>query len=413
MVKDKKLYDILEINPEATEQEIKKSYFKLSKVWHPDRNPPEDKEKATAKFQEISDAYNILSDADKRKLYDTTGMTDQNNNHGFDPADLFGAFGGMGGMGDMFGGMGGRRRQEDCMVEQYVTLEELFTNKKIPVKYKQKVFCNKCNGTGSKDGKSNECKGCNGKGQKIRMIKQGNMIQQITGGPCDDCGGTGEKVIKDNLCPDCFGNKNIIKEKTFELQLNKKLSNNDKIVVENMGHQLKTGTTNLVIIIKEQPHPVFKRRGNNLYIDMKLRLFQSVYGFSKTLTHLDGNNIVLKYDKMLSHMTTTMKISGAGMNSTGDLFINIYTHMPKLDRLDEQENNILKKLMIKMHLSEYVKDQNVSKNEEKLQTFNMIEIEKTAEKDRDTYDMDNGMAGGEMRGGEMRGGEMPAQCVQQ
>ena len=405
MVKDKKLYEILEINPEATEQEIKKAYFKLSKKWHPDRNPPEDKEKATAKFQEISDANNILSDPEKRKLYDTTGMTDEAGpSHGFDPADLFSAFGGMGGMGGMFngmGGMGGRRRQEDCVVEQYVKLEEIFTNKKIPVKYKQKVYCNTCNGTGSKDGKSNDCKGCNGKGQKVRMIKQGNMIQQFMS-PCEDCGGSGEKMLKDNMCPDCFGNKNIIKDKIFEFQLNKKLSNNDKIVVEQMGHQLKTGKTNLVIVIKEQPHPVFKRRGNNLHIDMKLRLFQSIYGFNKVITHLDGKNIVLKYEKMLSHMNTTMIVKGEGMDSKGDLYVNIYTHMPKLDRLDEQENNILKKLMVKMHLSEYVKDQNVSKNDEKLQTFNMTEIEThNNSQENDNIHED------------IPGGDMPAQCVQQ
>jgi DnaJ family protein A protein 2 len=310
-------------------------------------------------------------------------------------------------MGNMFGGMGGmggRRRQEDCVVEQYVKLEEIFTNKKIPVKYKQQVFCGTCNGNGSKDGKTNECKGCNGNGQKIRIIKQGNMIQKFMS-PCEDCGGSGEKVVKDNMCPDCFGNKTQIKEKTFELQLNKKLSNNDKIVVEQMGHQLKTGKTNLVIIIKEQPHPVFKRRGNNLHFDMKLRLFQSVYGFSKVITHLDGRNIVLKHDKMLSHMNTTMVVKGEGMNSNGDLYINIYTHMPKLDRLDEQENNILKKLMVKMHLSEYVKDQNVSKNEEKLQIFNMTEIETQNENSHEHAH--------EHEDNNMKGDEMPAQCVQQ
>ncbi len=396
MVKDKKLYDVLEIKPDATEQEIKKAYFRLSKIWHPDRNPPEDKEKCTAKFQEISDANNILSDPEKRKRYDMTGMTDDiGMGPGFDPADLFGAFG----MGNMFGGMGGmggRRRQEDLIVEQNVKLEELFTNKKIPVKYKQQVYCNTCNGTGSKDGKSNDCKGCNGKGQKIRMIKQGNMIQQFMS-PCEECGGTGEKIIKDNMCPDCFGNKNIIKEKTFELQLNKKLTNNDKIVVEQMGHQLKHGKTNLVIIIREQPHPVFKRKGNDLHIDMKLRLFQSLYGFNKVITHLDGRNIVLKYDKMLSHMTTTMIVKGEGMDSHSDLYVNIYTHMPKLDRLDEQENNILKKLMVKMHLSEYVKDQNVSKNEDNLQTFNMTEIQVKPENEQEDERMN----------------DIPTRCAQQ
>jgi DnaJ family protein A protein 2 len=414
MVKDKKLYDILEINVDATEQEIKKAYFKLSKKWHPDRNPPEDKEKCTAKFQEISDANTILSDPEKRKTYDTTGMTEDNmQGSNFDPADLFSAFGGMGGMGgmgNMFGGMGGgRRRQEDCVVEQNVKLEDIFTSKKIPVKYKQQVYCGTCNGNGSKDGKPNDCKGCHGKGQKIRIIKQGNMIQQFMS-PCEDCGGSGEKVVKDNICPDCFGNKKQIKEKIFELQLNKKYTNNDKIVVEQMGHQLKTGKTNLIIIIKEQPHPIFTRRGNNLHIDMKLRLFQSIYGFNKVVTHLDGKNIVLKYEKTISHMNTTMIVKGAGMDSKGDLYVNIYTHMPKLDRLDEQENNILKKLMVKMHLSEYVKDQNIGKNEDKLEIFNMTEIE-TPNTNKHENEHANGHANEYDEN--MKGHEMPVQCAQQ
>ena len=89
-----------------------------------------------------------------------------------------------------------QRHQEDCVVEQIVTLEDLYNNNIINIKYPHKVYCSKCNGTGSKDGKSSDCNGCNGKGQKVRIIRQGPMIQQVVG-PCDECNGSGEKINKE------------------------------------------------------------------------------------------------------------------------------------------------------------------------------------------------------------------------
>ncbi len=383
MVRDTKLYDILEVKPDATEQEIKKAYKDLSKKWHPDKHPPETREEATKKFQEITGANSILSDPDKRQKYDEFGMDGENmpNMGGFNPADIFGSmFGGMGGMPGMPGfgfpgSMPGMRRQnnhEDCVVEKEVTLEDLFEGRKININYSQKHHCHKCNGTGSKDGKSNECKGCQGKGQTVRMIRQGPMIQQFVA-PCEECGGVGEKPVKHNLCEECHGNKFLIKDKVFELLLNKKLQHNNKLVINEMGNHYKNGKSNLVVIIKEKPHETFKRNGKDLHTDMRLRLFQSLYGFTKLIKHLDGRQLVIKQEKMLSNMDTTFLIKNEGMG--GDLYVHITTYMPKLERLDEQENNILKKLLIKAHLSEFQKEQNILKNEDKLTHVEIKEVE--------------------------------------
>ncbi len=385
MVRDTKLYDILGIKPDASEQEIRKAYKDLSKIWHPDRHPPETKEEATKKFQEITGANSILGDPAKRQKYDEFGMDGENmpDMSGFNPADIFGSmFSGMSGMPGMpgfggFGGMpgfGGRRQQnnEDCVVEKAVTLEDLFEGKKVNINYTQKHYCHKCNGTGSKDGKSNECKSCQGKGQTVKMIRQGPMIQQFVV-PCEDCGGIGEKPSKNNLCEECHGNKFLIKDKVFELLLNKKLQNNNKLVIEHMGNHYKNGKSNLVVIIKEKPHETFKRNGKDLHIDIRLRLFQSLFGFTKLIKHLDGRQLVITQDKMLSNMNTTFLVKNEGMG--GDLYIHITTYMPKLERLDEQENNILKKLLIKAHLSEYQKEQNILKNEDKLTHVEIKEIE--------------------------------------
>ena len=379
MVRDTKLYDILEIKPDATDQEIKKAYKDLSKKWHPDKHPPETREEATKKFQEITGANSILSDPEKRQKYDEFGMDGENmpNMNGFNPADIFGSMfnmqGGMhGGMPFGFPGMRRQNNHEDCVVEKEVTLEELFEGKKVNINYTQKNYCHKCNATGSKDGKSNECKACHGKGQTVRMIRQGPMIQQFVA-PCEDCGGIGEKPSKNNLCEDCHGNKFLIKDKVFELLLNKKLQHHNKLVINDMGNNYKTGKSNLVVIIKEIPHEIFKRNGKDLHIDIRLRLFQSLYGFTKMIKHLDGRNLVIKQEKMLSNMNTTFLIKNEGMG--GDMYVHITTYMPKLERLDEQENNILKKLLIKAHLSEYQKEQNILKNEDKITHVDIKEVE--------------------------------------
>ncbi len=400
MVKDTKLYDILEIKPDATEQEIKKAYHVLSKKWHPDRHPPETKEEATRKFQEITGANTILSDPEKKQKYDEFGMDGENIPNGFNPADIFGNLfsGGMPGMPGMpgfggfgfpgFGGGNNRRQQnhEDCVVEKQVTLEELFEEKKININYTQKQYCHKCNGTGSKDGKSNECKSCHGKGQTVKMIRQGPMIQQFVAA-CEDCGGIGEKPSKNNLCEECHGNKFLIKDKVFELLLSKKMQNNNKVVIENHGNYYKNGKSNLVVIIRELPHETFKRSGKDLHTEIRLRLFQSLYGFTKMIKHLDGRNLVIKQDKMLSNMETTFLIKNEGMG--GDLYVHVKTYMPKLERLDEQENNILKKLLIKAHLSEYQKEQNILKNEDKLTHVEIKELESYHQEGKELNDFQN------------------------
>ena len=376
MVQDTKLYDVLEIKPDASEDEIKKAYKTLSKKWHPDKNP-DNVDEATKKFQSIAEAYAILSDQEKKQRYDQFGSMDDNNMPaGFDPRDLFEQMmGGMGGMGGFpFGGMGGsgrgRQQQEDCVVEQMMTLEDIYNERTITIKYNHKVSCERCNGTGSKTGKSQQCTGCNGSGHKARIMRQGPMIQQVMS-VCDECGGSGEKASRENQCDVCRGLKYTMQNATFDLKLNKNMTTS-KIAVENKGHITKMGRSRLIIGLREQSHPTFKRQGRDLHIDLKLRLYQSIYGFSKMITHLDGKNILLKYDNILSQPTTTMRIRNMGMG--GDLFVHISTTMPRIDRLDENENNILRKLLTKAHLAEFQKEQNIVKNADKMEHVIMEEV---------------------------------------
>jgi len=389
MVKDTKLYDTLEISPDASEKEILKAYYKLSKLWHPDRNP-NNIEEATKKFQEISHAKDILSDPKKRETYDNFGITNDNEGPNINPEDIFGQMFGMGGIPGMagmagmagMGGMGGMgnlfnrksSQSDDCAAECIVSLEDLYNNKTVTIKYSHKVFCNKCNGTGCKDGKISTCSGCKGNGQKVKIMRQGPMIQQMIG-PCDECDGSGEKINKEFQCNECRGNKHLQKETSINIDVNRTMINNQKLLIKNKGHILKSGTTNLVVIIKEQPHPTFKRQGNDLHMDIKLRLFQTLFGFTKMITHLDNRNLLIKYDKMIKEMKTLIKVQNEGIGPNGHLYIHISTSMPKLEKLDEQENSILKKLLIKAHLAEYQKEQNIIKNLDKLHAPRLEELE--------------------------------------
>ena len=387
MVQDTKLYDVLEIKPDASEDEIKKAYKTLSKKWHPDKNP-DNIDEATKKFQSIAEAYAILSDSEKKQRYDQFGSMDDNSMPGgFNPQDLFEQMmgGGMGGMGGFpFGGGRARQQQEDCVVEQMMTLEDIYNEKNITIKYNHKVSCERCNGTGSKTGKSQQCNGCNGSGHKTRMIRQGMMVQQVMM-PCDECSGSGEKANRENMCDVCRGLKYTMQNATFDLKLNRNMTTS-KIAVENKGHITKQGRSRLIIALREQPHPTFKRQGKDLHIDLKLRLYQSIYGFSKMITHLDGKNILLKYDNILSQPTTTMRVRNMGMG--GDMYVHINTTMPRIDRLDENENNILRKLLTKAHLAEFQKEQNITKNSDKMEHVIMEEVaqQTPTEQSRDNYD---------------------------
>lgn len=362
MVKDTTLYDRLELKPDATEKDIKKAYRKMSVKWHPDKNI-DNKEEATKKFQEISEAYATLSDPEKKKMYDQVGM-DYLKNGGmpdFDPSDIFAQF--MGGMGGFspFSNMGGFRRppqqvDEDCVIEHYVTLEDLFMEKEVTINYTQKIYCSDCKGNGTKDGKESKCSECDGKGQKVNIRRMGNMIQQMVG-PCDKCRGSGESVSNNNKCSKCNGRKHSTKNKSIDIDLKRGIGEGNRVTVKNEGHSLKNGKTNLVILIKERPHKVFTRDGKNLRLSMNICLYQAMFGFHKVLKHLDGKELLIKGNKFNDINNTAFTLKKEGMydlnGNRGDIIIDFVLSLPNTSKLDEKENKLLYKLLAKCDNTEY------------------------------------------------------------
>merc|ERR1711871_45512 len=236
MVKDTKLYKTLGINQDASESEIKKAYRKLAIKFHPDKNK-DNQEEAAEKFKDISEAYQILSDPEKRKLYDQLGM-DGVNGSGmqFNPNDLFEhLFGGMGGMGgfpfgDMFNQGNMRKREkvaEPVMIKKKVTLEEIYLGKEINVNYTQTSHCKACQGTGSKSGKSSQCQTCKGAGL------------------------TSTKV-------------------DVQIPLKRGVSEGQKIHLEGQGNQIRNSNhrSDLIVVIVEKEHKLFKRDGDTLHMEL-------------------------------------------------------------------------------------------------------------------------------------------------
>jgi DnaJ-class molecular chaperone len=328
------LYDILEVAKDASTEDINKSYKKLARKWHPDRHRDQkDKDEATEKFKVISEAYQILSDETKRKLYDRGGMVAVNNNesggHGVNPFDLF---------SQMFGGMGGHMHSnmhddyENVTTTVELTLEEVYMGGKHTVNVTRKNPCEKCGGVGVTNPNASKCPTCDGKGAIIRVM--GNMMMQQ---PCHVCHQTGVNPDAEK-CKKCKGKCCL--EETVDIEVDIPAGWHEKcpIFVENEGHGIpeedipKVGRekTGLVLHIDEKEHEIFKRgfmmpeKGEVDYSDLlmilKLTFAESICGFAKTFTHLDGNHFTIKMDKSVRH-DDKLIIKGKGMpviNNYGD-----------------------------------------------------------------------------------------------
>lgn len=361
MVQDTKLYDCLGVSPTADENELKKAYKKLSIKHHPDKNP-NNKEEATKKFQEISEAYSILSDAEKRQKYDQFGMDFVNNQGGgpdIDPSDLFSQFfggnspfGGGSPFGFNFGSGGGpkQEQQEDVVVTLNVTLEQIYNEDSVDVNYPQKNYCKDCDGTGSIDKVKPDCTDCNGQGKKIQVVRMGPMIQQMIQ-DCPKCRGTGKCVNKDKICKTCNGKSFSIKSKSIKLPLRNGLDNGNKIQLEKKGHHFKDKRTDLVIVINLLESKTFARDGPNLITEVTLELYQSLLGFDKVVKHLDGKLLHISSSSKIEDGDVKI-IKNKGMNNLrnntkGDLYIKFNVRYPNVNNYNTSEIEELKKLLAK------------------------------------------------------------------
>ncbi|GJE97939.1 DnaJ-domain-containing protein [Phanerochaete sordida] len=334
MVRETKYYDLLEVSPDASEADLKKAYRKKALRLHPDKGgDPE-------LFKEVTHAYEVLSDPQKRSVYDArgeAGLSEAGGMGGMDPQDLFSQLFGGGG-GGPFGFGGGRsqgpRKTKDLVHRVTVSLEDLYKGKVTKLALTRNVICGKCNGKGGKEGAVRPCGNCNGRGIRIMLRQMGPMIQQIQQA-CDECSGTGEIINAKDRCKECNGKKVNSEKKMLEVHIDKGMKGGQTITFRGESDQAPGVLPgDVVIVIEEKPHDRFKRRDTDLFISVEVDLLTALAGGQFAIKHLDERALVVKVHpgEVLKHNALKV-IPGEGMPSQrhhepGDLFIRVQVKFP-------------------------------------------------------------------------------------
>ena len=333
---DKDLYKILGVNKNATQEELKRAYRKLTMELHPDRNP-DNREEAERKFKEMKAAYDILSDEQKRATYDR---------YGFEAASGNGAGGGFGGFGaggfnadvfgDIFGDIfgGGRQRQarpetrgHDLAYELDLSLEEAVNGIEKRIRIPTYIRCKSCDGSGA-TAKSvkRACPSCNGSGQ-IRIQQGFFSIAQ----PCPQCGGKGQ--IIENPCTDCHGDGRVKQQKTLNVNIPAGVDTGDRIRLAGEGEAGERGAAagDLYVDIRVRKHPIFTRTGDDLHCEMPISFVTAALGGDLEVPTL-GGRVVLNVPPE-TQTGKRFRLKGKGVKSVrsraaGDLYCTVNLETP-------------------------------------------------------------------------------------
>ncbi|AKA70659.1 molecular chaperone DnaJ [Clostridium scatologenes] len=338
----KDYYEVLGLEKGASEDEIKKAFRKSALKYHPDRNPG-DKE-AEEKFKELNEAYQVLSDPQKKAQYDQYGTTDFNGAGGFE-----GGFGGfdfsdMGGFGDIFdsffgGGFGGNGKRRngpqkgaDLEYNLNLTFEEAVFGAEKQVNITRSENCEKCNGTGAKAGTSaHTCDKCGGTGQ-MRVQRNTPLGSFVSMSTCDKCGGKG-KIITDP-CPECKGKGKVRKQRKIKINVPAGVDTGNVMPIRGQGEHGNNGgpAGDLYVNIRVMPSDKFKRKGFDIYIDTHISFVKAVLGVELTVPTIDGD---VKYDVPAGTQPgTVFRLKGKGVprvnsHGRGDQYVNVVVDIPK------------------------------------------------------------------------------------
>lgn len=357
-------YELLGVSRNCSQDEIKVAFKKLALQYHPDRNP-----QGADKFKEISNAYEVLSDPERRKIYDQFGkegvdnVMAQEGSAFHSPEDLFAQmFGGdFGSIFEHMGGAGGPRRPRKPRPTEMqipVTLEELYVGTTKKVTYNRQRSCTSCKGTGARSADAvKQCKRCKGKGHVVQTVQMAPGFIQQSHMPCNECEGTGSVVDKKDQCPKCNGRKVIREQKVLHIDIPKGAHNEQRIVFSGEGNEEPNAPPGDVIFeIKQQPHKLFHPLygdGNqsHLIIEKNISLADALGGVQFSFTHLDGRTItlktppgtVVKQGDVMTVLTEGMP-TGKG-NQKGDLLIRFNVEFPENNSLDEEAIKSLRKIL--------------------------------------------------------------------
>ena len=335
-------YEVLGVERNASDSELKKAYRRLAMKHHPDRNP--DNEGAERSFKEAKEAYEILSDPQKRAAYDQFGHA------GVDPSAGGGGFqGGPGGFGDIFGdifGGGGRRssgraRGADLRYNLDLSLEEAVRGTEVKIRIPSKVLCGTCDGSGAEPGTSpTTCGTCNGQGQ-VRMQQGFFSVQQT----CPRCRGTGQSI--ETPCTNCRGAGTETETKTLSVKVPAGVDEGDQIRLGGEGETGGRGGVpgDLYVQINLKPHPIFKRDGSDLYCELPVSFATLALGGELEIPTL-GGRAKLKIPAE-SQTERVFRLKGKGVKNVrggaiGDLYCKISAETPV--NLTRKQKSLLEEL---------------------------------------------------------------------
>ena len=367
MAEKRDYYEVLGVSKDASADEIKRAFKRLAIKYHPDRNKAPD---AAAKFSEINEAYQVLSDPDKRQAYDQfgfNGVDGQQAGAGGNPFGEGSPFGDI--FGDVFSDLFGQSSRQrggprevpghDMQVRMTLTLEEAVKGTTKTIKLKTYVKCDDCGGTGSKSrSRPSVCPHCHGTGQIVTM--RGFMQLAQT---CPYCHGTGATV--NDPCPKCQGTGRVQKSKTLQVKIPAGVDSGDRIRLSGEGEAGLNGAPSgdLYVVFAVKPHDIFVREGNDLHCEVPVSFTTAALGGQVEVPTLDGRlKITIRPETQTG---TKMRIPGKGVKSynsdrAGNLICHIVVETPV--KPNAEQKDLLKKLEISLNGGDISQSDSVSQS---------------------------------------------------
>lgn len=354
-------YEVLEVSKNATKEEIKKAYRKKALQYHPDRNPGD--KQAEEKFKEAAEAYDVLSDDEKRRRYDQFGHAGVGSSaasggggfSGFDIEDIFSRFGdifsdfGFGSFGGGFSRGSSRQRVNkgtNLRIKVKLTLQEIATGIEKKIKVRKLVQCTACNGTGAKDSHSyRECSTCNGQGYVTRVTRT-ILGQMQSTSPCPTCNGEGRIITA--KCSKCAGEGVVHDEEVLNINIPAGVAEGMQLSMSGKGNAARHGGIpgDLIILIEEEKHPNYIREDNNLIYNLIVSIPQAILGSAIEIPTIEGGKIKVKIDPGTTS-GKLLRIRGKGLPELqgygrGDLIVRVIVYIPT--NISKEERKILEKL---------------------------------------------------------------------
>lgn len=353
-------YEVLGVQKNATDDEIKRAYRKLAIKYHPDKNPGD--KTAEEKFKQCAEAYEVLSDPQKRQRYDQFGFNDPfsggaGGGGGFNPFDIFNSFFGggssSGGFSSFFGGDDdepGGQRGSSLRIRVKVSLQDVVTGVDKRLKIKKYVECPHCHGTGAKDGTEFEtCSKCRGRGRVIQVVNSlfGRMQTEAA---CPECHGTGKKIK--TRCSHCHGEGVILGEQVVDVKIPAGVADGMQLTMQGYGHAGKMGGAagDLYILIEEETHPDYIRQDSTLIYNLLIDFPTAALGGEVTIPLVQGTKQVTI--KPGTQPDTQITLGGEGLPQVdrfgrastrrGDMIINIGVYVP--ERLSDSQRKLVEQM---------------------------------------------------------------------